>query len=65
MTTIIRKPRRLYPLPDNLKELDRPWSEENYGRYARVDIFQEGYKSGDDPTRKSPAISPSSILSKL
>ena len=67
MTEIIRKPQRSYPLPSNIRDLDNPWSPGTEGRHTRVDIFQSGYdiSAGDDPTKKSPAVSPSRILSKL
>ena len=67
MTKIIRKPQRLYPLPSNIRDLDKPWPSIIEGRHTRVNIYQEGYNAseGDDPTKASPAISPSSILSKL
>ncbi len=67
MTKIIRKPERLYPLPSNIRDLDKPWPSIIAGRHARVNIYQKGYSQsdGDDPTKASPAISPSNILSKL
>ena len=67
MTEIIRKPTRLYPLPTNIRELDTPYPEIIRGRHTRVETFKEGYDvaSGDDPRVESPAVSPSTILSKL
>lgn len=67
MTKIIRKPQRLYPLPINIRDLDKPWPSIIEKRHARVSQFQKGYdtSSGEDPRIKSPAISPSKILSKL
>ena len=67
MTKIIKKPERLYPLPSNIRDLDKPWPSIIEGRHTRVNIFQQGYdqSAGDDPTKSSPAISPSKILSKL
>lgn len=67
MTKIIRKPNRSYPLPSNIRDLDSPWPSIIVGRHTRVNVFQEGYNAdaGDDPTKASPAISPSKILSKL
>jgi len=67
MTEIIRKPTKLYPLPEDLKELDTPHPEIVDARYSRVVLFKEGYVvgSGDNPTVDTPAKSPSNILSKL
>ena len=65
MTKIIRKPERLYPLPSNIRDLDKPWPSIIEGRHTRVNIYQKGYEAGEDPTKSSPALSPSKILSKL
>ena len=67
MTEIIRKPKVLYPLPDNLDDLDWPHPEIIENRHFRVNPFIAGYdvNSGDDPTRAPRAESPSNILSKL
>jgi hypothetical protein len=67
MTEIIRKPIRLYPLPDDLKELDEPYPEIIRARHTRVETFKEGYdvSSGDSPIIVPPPRSPSNILSKL
>lgn len=67
MTKIIRKSQRSYPLPSNIRDLDCPWPSIIKGRHTRINIFQVGYDAdaGDDPTKSSPAISPSNILSKL
>lgn len=62
---IIRKPFRIYPLPDDIRDLDGPWSKEDKKRHARVDLFRKGYSYGEDPRRINPNISPSNILSKL
>lgn len=62
---VIRAPKRLYPLPVNIRDLDDPWPKENRRRYVRVDVFREGFTPGDDPTRVNPNVSPSNILSKL
>ena len=67
MTEVIRKPRRLYPLPNNVRELDRPYPEIIESRHTRVPIFKEGYDkdSGDSPIVVRPPSSPSTILSDL
>ena len=66
MTEIIIKPIRSYPLPKNLKELDRPWPDVAYNRHTRVHVFQEGYSQseGDDPRIKKPPRSKSNLLSR-
>jgi len=67
MTEIIRKPRRLYPLPENVRELDIPHPEVVAARHSRVPVFKEGYdrSSGDNPIVVRPPSSPSTILSDL
>ncbi len=66
MTEIIRKPIKLYPLPENLRDLDRPHGDAQL-RHTRVPVFKEGYdrESGDNPMVVKPPRSPSNILSKL
>ena len=67
MTEIIRKPRRLYPLPENIRQLDKPHPEVVALRHSRVPVFKEGYdtESDDNPTIVPPPRSPSNILSEL
>jgi hypothetical protein len=63
---VVDKPKHPYPLPVNLKELDIPWSKDNYSRNVRVDnLFKEGFVSGEDPRRPRPPKSPSKILTEL
>lgn len=62
---VIRTPVRRYPLPKNIRELDKPWPDIIAKRHARVDLFREGHSPEDDPTRVKPNISPSNILSKM
>jgi len=67
MTQIIRKPNRLYPLPQNISELDEPHPEIIRARHTRVSTFKRGYDKalGDNPINDIPASTPSNILSKL
>jgi hypothetical protein len=65
---IITKPKRRYPLPTNIRDLDYPWRPSILeGRHARVSQFADGYNvgSGEDPTIVKPAISKSDLLSKM
>ena len=62
---IEKSPTRRYPLPDDIKELDKPWADVDMRRNARVDLFRKGHTAKDDPTRRKQNISPSKILSKL
>lgn len=62
---IVKRPDRRYPLPDDTRTLDRPWSDVEHNRNARVDLFRRGHRPTDDPTRKNPNISPSNLPSKL
>ena len=67
MTEIIRKPKRLYPLPDDIRELDEPYPENIRSRHTRVPTFKEGYdtESDDSPLVVRAPRSPSNILSEL
>lgn len=67
MSDTIRKPRRVYPLPEDLKELDEPHCECNRRRYSRCVLFKEGYdvSKGRDPALDTIPRSPSNILSEL
>lgn len=64
---IVRKPRRSYPLPEIITDLDKPWSNVEARRHHRVEYNREGYDktSGDDPTIVPPGGYDSDILSKL
>lgn len=63
---IIRKPKRRFPLPTNIKELDKPWADVSTARNMRIDhIFKSGFSEGDDPRRSKPPKSPSDILTKM
>jgi hypothetical protein len=69
MTEIIRKPRRLYPIPDNIRELDKPWADVIAKRHHRVAIDREGYDK-NDPENNNPLVVPpggidSEILEKM
>lgn len=63
--SVIRKPTRFYPLPQNIRDLDKPWSAAATARHTRVDIFKEGFTPGDNPFVNRAGRSPSDILTKL
>jgi hypothetical protein len=62
---IIRKPKRRYPLPDNLRELDYPHAECVRRRHARVDRFNDGYDSDEDPLRRRNRVSYDTVLNRM
>ncbi len=63
---VIRKPKRRFPLPENIRDLDRPWSDVESARHIRIDhIFKHGFRTGDDPRIIRAPRSPSKILPKL
>ncbi len=64
--SIIRKPTRFYPLPQNIRDLDKPYAAAATARHIRIDsIFKEGFTPGDNPFINRAGSSPSDILSKL
>lgn len=62
---VIRRPARMYPIPENVYEIDEPHPRSIRSRYERVDKFREGYTSGDSPFIIPPSRSPSDLPSKL
>lgn len=67
MSYAVKKARRLWPLPADLKELNEPHCSCNRKRYSRCVLFKEGYVvgSGKNPTIDIKSSSPSNILNDL
>ncbi len=66
---IIRKPRRLYPLPSDIRSLNEPWPVDARSRHSRVpiegDTYAEGYNTGENPMIAPPGGFKSDLLTKL